>query len=297
MTTNKNNHWISDLIAGLTTAIADMPDAMASAVLAGTNPIYGLYAIMVGKPVGALLTSSQFMTLGVTSAMALTAGSALAGIGPMPIRRQSTAATPRETMRARTRRPCSLAKSSPQTSRPAAPIEIGLDVAAVTVPFWSMPENTDHPTQKPEKLLAKLILASSTPGDMVFDPFLGSDVVEENKRSCKVSTAIVQGRDQQLIVALDHQRFDVGFTGGDLCTIHPVRQRTARGYSVLCLRLCEPYVLQKLLPVRQGLSDRQPRRLFCIEMRHRLGGRIHLYDLALPVQDDHTIAYAGKHRV
>jgi SulP family sulfate permease len=80
MTTNKNNHWISDLIAGLTTAIADMPDAMASAVLAGTNPIYGLYAIMVGKPVGALLTSSQFMTLGVTSAMALTAGSALAGM-------------------------------------------------------------------------------------------------------------------------------------------------------------------------------------------------------------------------
>ena len=44
----------------------------------------------------------------------------------------------------------------------------------VTVPFWSMPENTDHPTQKPEKLLAKLILASSDTGDMVFDPFLGS---------------------------------------------------------------------------------------------------------------------------
>ncbi|HMQ51376.1 MAG TPA: DNA methyltransferase [Anaerolineae bacterium] len=44
----------------------------------------------------------------------------------------------------------------------------------LTVPFWSMPENTDHPTQKPEKLLAKLILASSNPGDLVFDPFLGS---------------------------------------------------------------------------------------------------------------------------
>jgi site-specific DNA-methyltransferase (adenine-specific) len=37
-----------------------------------------------------------------------------------------------------------------------------------------MPENTDHPTQKPEKLLAKLILASSRPGDLVLDPFLGS---------------------------------------------------------------------------------------------------------------------------
>ena len=44
----------------------------------------------------------------------------------------------------------------------------------LTVPFWSMPENTDHPTQKPEKLLAKLVLASSNAGDVVFDPFLGS---------------------------------------------------------------------------------------------------------------------------
>ena len=44
----------------------------------------------------------------------------------------------------------------------------------ISVPFWSMPENTDHPTQKPEKLYAKLILASSRPGDVVFDPFLGS---------------------------------------------------------------------------------------------------------------------------
>ncbi|MBR0238952.1 MAG: site-specific DNA-methyltransferase [Thermoguttaceae bacterium] len=44
----------------------------------------------------------------------------------------------------------------------------------ISIPYWSMPENTDHPTQKPEKLLAKLILASSQPGDLVFDPFLGS---------------------------------------------------------------------------------------------------------------------------
>jgi site-specific DNA-methyltransferase (adenine-specific) len=44
----------------------------------------------------------------------------------------------------------------------------------ITVPFWSMPENTEHPTQKPEKLMAKVILASSNVGDMVFDPFFGS---------------------------------------------------------------------------------------------------------------------------
>lgn len=44
----------------------------------------------------------------------------------------------------------------------------------ISIPFWSMPENTDHPTQKPEKLYAKLMLASSKSGDKVFDPFLGS---------------------------------------------------------------------------------------------------------------------------
>lgn len=44
----------------------------------------------------------------------------------------------------------------------------------ISVPFWSMRENTEHPTQKPEKLYAKLILASSKPNDIVFDPFLGS---------------------------------------------------------------------------------------------------------------------------
>lgn len=44
----------------------------------------------------------------------------------------------------------------------------------LTVPFWSMPENTDHPTQKPEKLLAKIILASSNSNDVVLDPFVGS---------------------------------------------------------------------------------------------------------------------------
>lgn len=44
----------------------------------------------------------------------------------------------------------------------------------ISIPYWSMPENTAHPTQKPEKLLAKLILASSKEGDIIFDPFLGS---------------------------------------------------------------------------------------------------------------------------
>ena len=44
----------------------------------------------------------------------------------------------------------------------------------ITIPFWSMPENTAHPTQKSEKLIAKIMIASSSTGDIVLDPFLGS---------------------------------------------------------------------------------------------------------------------------
>ncbi len=55
----------------------------------------------------------------------------------------------------------------------------------VSVPFWSMPENTEHPTQKPEKLLAKLILASSREGEMVLDPFLGSGTTSVTAKKLK----------------------------------------------------------------------------------------------------------------
>lgn len=59
--------------------MTSIPDALGSAVLAGVNPIYGLYAIMVGTPVGALTTGSVFMSVSITSAMALAVGEALAG--------------------------------------------------------------------------------------------------------------------------------------------------------------------------------------------------------------------------
>lgn len=68
----------------------------------------------------------------------------------------------------------------------------------ISVPYWSMPENTAHPTQKPEKLIAKLILASSNVNDLVLDPFAGSGTtgvvakklnrnfinIEQNKMYC-----------------------------------------------------------------------------------------------------------------
>jgi site-specific DNA-methyltransferase (adenine-specific) len=68
-------------------------------------------------------------------------------------------------------RPRDWSKTSKGNFRLTYPSNLWTDV---TVPFWSMPENTDHPTQKPEKLLAKIILASSDIHDMVFDPFVGS---------------------------------------------------------------------------------------------------------------------------
>lgn len=62
-------------------------------------------------------------------------------------------------------------KEGDQKYRLTAPSNLWTDIS---VPFWSMKENTEHPTQKPEKLIAKLILASSNPGDLILDPFLGS---------------------------------------------------------------------------------------------------------------------------
>ncbi len=62
-------------------------------------------------------------------------------------------------------------QSGKQKFRLTHPSNVWTDIS---VPFWSMPENTPHPTQKPEKLIAKLILASSNENDVVFDPFLGS---------------------------------------------------------------------------------------------------------------------------
>ncbi len=70
-----------DVIAGITNAVTNIPDAMANAVLAGLSPLQGLYAIMVGTPAASLFTGSQVMTVAVTGAMALIVGDSLAGLG------------------------------------------------------------------------------------------------------------------------------------------------------------------------------------------------------------------------
>ena len=56
----------SDLGAAVTMSIVAIPDAIASAILAGVNPTYGFNALMVGTPVGSLFTSSQFMNIDLT---------------------------------------------------------------------------------------------------------------------------------------------------------------------------------------------------------------------------------------
>lgn len=65
----------SDITAGVTLGVESIPDAMASALLAGVNPIFGLYAVMLSTPVGAIFASSVFMSVQTTSALSLVVAS------------------------------------------------------------------------------------------------------------------------------------------------------------------------------------------------------------------------------
>ena len=66
-----------DLSAGLTKAIDSVTGGMANAVLAGVNPVHGLYTVLAATPVGALFTSSVYMNIDSTGAIAAMAGSML----------------------------------------------------------------------------------------------------------------------------------------------------------------------------------------------------------------------------
>lgn len=81
----------------------------------------------------------------------------------------------------------------------------------MTVPFWSMPENTAHPTQKPEKLFAKLVLASSRKNDFIFDPFLGSGTTAAVCKKLQRQWLGVDTNEEYLCWALkriEHARLD-----------------------------------------------------------------------------------------
>ena len=69
-----------DAVAGLNVTIANVPDGLANGLLVGVNPVFGLYATMVGPLIGGLLSSTQLMVVTTTAAASLTAGQALAGV-------------------------------------------------------------------------------------------------------------------------------------------------------------------------------------------------------------------------
>src|SRR3954452_1457102 len=69
-----------DLVAGLSGAISGVPDGMAASVLAGVNPVYGLYAGIVGPIGGGLTAGTRLMVIAATSAAAVAAGSALVAV-------------------------------------------------------------------------------------------------------------------------------------------------------------------------------------------------------------------------
>ena len=90
----------------------------------------------------------------------------------------------------------------------------------ITIPFWSMPENTEHPTQKPEKLLAKVILASSNKGDMIFDPFLGAGTTAVTAKKLGRNFCGVEIDEDYCMLAqkrlnfAEHDKSIQGFSGG-----------------------------------------------------------------------------------
>ena len=74
---SKNKQLTADLLAGLTFALVNIPQSLAHAMLTAVNPVFGLYTLMLATPVGALFTSSVFMNVSTTSALAVAAGATL----------------------------------------------------------------------------------------------------------------------------------------------------------------------------------------------------------------------------
>ena len=76
----QRRYLVRDLLAGLPGAVGSVPDGMAAAILAGVNPVQGLYACFAGPITGGLTANTQLMVITTTSASALAAGSALRGV-------------------------------------------------------------------------------------------------------------------------------------------------------------------------------------------------------------------------
>ena len=103
----------------------------------------------------------------------------------------------------------------------------------ISIPFWSMPENTEHPTQKPEKLIAKLILASSNPGDVILDPFLGSG-----------TTSVVAKKLARNYVGIEIDKLYACFAEKRLDTAGTEKQIQGYNYEVFWERNTKPFQIK-----------------------------------------------------
>lgn len=114
-------------------------------------------------------------------------------------------------------RPKDWQKRSDGNFRDTHPSNIWTDIS---VPFWSMPENTDHPTQKPEKLLAKLILASTNEGDAILDPFAGSGTTAVAAKKLRRNFTAIESDEKYCLLAAkrlemaEHDASIQGFSDG-----------------------------------------------------------------------------------
>jgi SulP family sulfate permease len=73
---------VADLLAALTFAVVNVPQAMGHALLAAVNPLVGIYTLMVAVPIGALFSSSVFMNVSTTGALSVAAGVVLIDFPP-----------------------------------------------------------------------------------------------------------------------------------------------------------------------------------------------------------------------
>src|SRR5574340_186022 len=69
-----------DAMAGLSSAISNVPDGMANGALLGVNPVHGLYGTIFGPAVGGALSSTQLMMITTMAAASLSAAQALGGL-------------------------------------------------------------------------------------------------------------------------------------------------------------------------------------------------------------------------
>jgi len=114
----------------------------------------------------------------------------------------------------------------------------------ISIPYWSMAENTAHPTQKPEKLLAKLILASTDKGDVVFDPFGGSGSTAAVAK--KLERRFVSIEQNPLYCAWAEKRLELAET-----------DKTVQGFSdgVFWERNTANYILEKARKRAKNTQD------------------------------------------